>query len=214
MAIIRKIDELNMLSYENILDELYDYFREMEEITEEQVEERVDIAKNIYSLIAMFLFLVNGTETVYAVQDIDYYVEMLNRRYTDIIAERYPIDTYLQDYADFVTLEIVNATFNNMDDDYFLSQDRALDIAKTEGNTIVNYEDYRKAKEEGYTKKTWITQRDRKVRRLHQMQEGKTVGIDEYFVVGTDLMRFPHDLSMNPKPENVINCRCHIKYTK
>lgn len=211
MAILDK-DELNMplSDDEDIAEVLYQYFREMEEITDEQVEDRVDVAKKIYNLIAMFLFLVSGTEYTNGVQDIDYYVTMLQRRFKDIIGFS---DSYTESYVNFITLEIVNTTFENLDTEYYLSTDRALDIAETEANTIMNYSDYQDAINNGFTKKQWLTEKDNRVRKSHRLVEDKIIGINDYFKVGGDMMLFPHDLSMNPKAQNVINCRCHIKYS-
>ncbi len=210
MAILNK-DELNMpLSDDEITEELYQYFREMNEITDEQVGDRVDIAKEIYNLIAMFLFLVSGTAYTNGVQDIDYYVTMLQRRFRDIIDFS---DSYTERYVNFITLEIVNTTFENLETEYYLSQDRALDIAETEANTIMNYSDYQNAINNGFTKKQWLAEKDNRVRKSHKLVDNKVVGINDYFKVGGDMMLFPHDLSMNPKAQNVIGCRCHIKYT-
>ncbi len=207
MAILNK-DELNMpLSDDEITEELYQYFREMNEITDEQVGDRVDIAKEIYNLIAMFLFLVSGTAYTNGVQDIDYYVTMLQRRFRDIIDFS---DSYTERYVNFITLEIVNTTFENLETEYYLSQDRALDIAETEANTIMNYSDYQNAINNGFTKKQWLAEKDNRVRKSHKLVDNKVVGINDYFKVGGDMMLFPHDLSMNPKAQNVIGCRCHI----
>lgn len=209
MAILDK-DELNMpLSDDDITEELYQYFREMNKITDEQVEDRVDIAKKVYNLIAMFLFLVSGTAYTNGMQDIDYYVTMLQRRFKDVIGFS---DGYTDNYVNFIAHEIVNTTFENLETEYYLSQDRALDIAKTEANTIMNYSDYQEAINNGATKKLWLTEKDNKVRKTHKLVDNNIVGINDYFKVGGDMMRFPHDLSMNPKAQNVINCRCHIKY--
>lgn len=98
------------------------------------------------------------------------------------------------------------------DDSYWLSYRRAEDIAKSEANTFLNYTDYLDAKAEGKTKKTWLTMLDDKVRGTHSEIEGRTIGIDESFVVGNSLMKFPHDLSESPDPKEVINCRCAVEY--
>ena len=96
--------------------------------------------------------------------------------------------------------------------DYWLSYRRAEDIAKSEANTFLNYTDYLDAKESGKTKKTWLTMLDDKVRGTHTEVEGRTIDIDESFVVGNSLMKFPHDLSESPDPKEVINCRCSVEY--
>lgn len=96
--------------------------------------------------------------------------------------------------------------------DYWLSYDRAENIAKSEANTFLNYTDYTEAKERGATKKRWLTMLDDKVRQTHSEVEGQTIGIDELFTVGDSLMKFPHDLSESPNPTEVIGCRCAVEY--
>lgn len=96
--------------------------------------------------------------------------------------------------------------------DYWLSLQRAVNIAQSESNTFLNYSEYVEAKERGYTQKTWLTMLDDKVRDSHEEVEGQTVGIDEAFIVGSSRMRFPHDWEMDPDPKEVINCRCAVEY--
>ena len=100
------------------------------------------------------------------------------------------------------------------DENFWLSLRRAEDIAKSEANTFLNYTDYVDAKSEGYTKKTWLTMLDDKVRNTHEEVEGQTIGIDETFQVGDSIMRFPHDLEYSPDPKEIINCRCAVQYSK
>lgn len=104
--------------------------------------------------------------------------------------------------------------FQNDEDksDYWLSLDRATNIAQSEANTFLNYSDYVDAKDRGYTQKTWLTMLDDRVRDSHEEIEGQTVGIDETFKVGTSEMRFPHDWTLSPDPKEVINCRCAVDY--
>ena len=97
-------------------------------------------------------------------------------------------------------------------EEYWLSIHRAENIAQNESNTFMNYSDFLDAKERGYTKKTWLTMLDDKVRDTHEDVEGQTVGIDEFFHVGGSEMRFPHDWEQSPDPKEVINCRCAVDY--
>ena len=96
--------------------------------------------------------------------------------------------------------------------DYWLSLDRAKNIANSEANTFLNYTDYVDAKSQGYKYKTWHTMSDPKVRETHAEIEGRTIGIDELFQVGDSLMKFPHDWESAPNPAEVINCRCSVEY--
>lgn len=100
----------------------------------------------------------------------------------------------------------------NAKSDYWLSYERASNIANSETNTFLNYTDFVEAKERGYTHKSWLTMLDNKVRDTHEEVEGQTIGIDEPFHVGNSEMRFPHDLALSPDPKEVINCRCAVEY--
>ena len=129
--------------------------------------------------------------------------------------------SYLPEESSTTPLQQKNVGGSSQDDDdedgnggYWLSYDRAEDIAKSEANTFLNYTDYVDAKELGYTKKRWLTMLDDKVRHTHSEVEGQTIGIDESFMVGDSLMRFPHDLSSSPNPKEVIGCRCAVEYLK
>lgn len=62
------------------------------------------------------------------------------------------------------------------------------------------------------THKTWVTREDERVRDTHWYIDGLTVGIDEYFYT------LDGDRAMRPygfeKPENSINCRCYLRYSR
>ena len=96
--------------------------------------------------------------------------------------------------------------------DNWTSQERAMLISENEANAFNNYIEYRKAKAEGKTLKTWITELDDKVRLTHTIAEGQTVDIDGLFLIGDSLMRFPKDVEYDPEPSEVINCRCSCIY--
>jgi len=96
--------------------------------------------------------------------------------------------------------------------DYWLSRERARLIAENEANAFENYREYREAKAQGKTKKTWITELDDKVRLTHELAEGQTVDIDGLFLVGGYEMRFPKDTEYDPDPSETVNCRCSCEY--
>lgn len=65
---------------------------------------------------------------------------------------------------------------------------------------------------EGATHKTWITQRDDKVRDTHWYLDGLTVKIDEYFyTLNGDSALHPMGFGI---PEEDINCRCYLNYSR
>ena len=61
---------------------------------------------------------------------------------------------------------------------------------------------------QGYKKKMWVCQLLPTSRDSHVLANGQTVGIDEYFSVGSDLLQFPGDPTGSA--EEVINCLCVI----
>ena len=57
-------------------------------------------------------------------------------------------------------------------------------------------------------RKCWITQRDEKVRRAHQLVERQEVGLYEPFVVSDEKMEYPGD--PDASFENILLCRCYM----
>ena len=57
--------------------------------------------------------------------------------------------------------------------------------------------------------KTWITERDSKVRPAHRQADGQTVLWKEYFTVGGEKLFRPKD--PNGSAKNIINCRCWLQ---
>jgi len=96
---------------------------------------------------------------------------------------------------------------------YWLSINRAMNIAYNEANTFFNYTDYVEAKNRGYKFKTWRTMNDPKVRETHAELDGHTIDIDKAFTVGTSNMLFPHDWMTDSDPKEIINCRCSVDYS-
>jgi HK97 family phage portal protein len=83
---------------------------------------------------------------------------------------------------------------------------RALTIARTEVFGAINYGRSITLKRSGYARKRWITAMDERVRPQHMVMHGRTVGVDENWIVDGKELRFPGD----PKGPAylVINCRC------
>ena len=95
---------------------------------------------------------------------------------------------------------------------YWTSRERAVMISENEANAFDNYIEYRKAIEQGKTKKTWLTENDDRVRFSHTLVEGQTVDIDGLFFVGGSKMRFPMDTLYDADANEIINCRCACVY--
>lgn len=75
-------------------------------------------------------------------------------------------------------------------------------IALAEGGNIAA-----KALEVAYTK-TWCTSGNTNVRDTHAAVDGETVDEDDYFIVGSSMLLYPHDQSMGADAGEIINCAC------
>lgn len=93
---------------------------------------------------------------------------------------------------------------------WYVSKDRARFDAENEANSVFNREDFRKAKAYGKKNKRWITMKDSRVRRSHNEVDEAVVGINDYFVVNGNNMRYAHD-PLAPASE-IVNCRCITEY--
>lgn len=218
-----KIDELNINPRSRPYDE---YFGSME-LTEKQKRQRMGFAQKtedmLLFLFALFLVYVqyeHGTDYEYVIgSGLKAYSEVIKESVeefysdTDLTeSERKEINEYLEEYArEFVTTN-VETTNKHINDSYYFSEDRAIFIAENEANTVLNYLDYDKAVKTGKTRKTWIDVRDNRERETHLKVGGKTIGISDAFLVGNSLMMFPKDTSLGATPEEIVNCRCTIKY--
>lgn len=115
-------------------------------------------------------------------------------------------EEYLEQRAIQFAEEVTKSTYKGLQSGKSpFTADRAVNAAKSESNVINNYRDYSQNK--GKTKKTWVTMLDDRVRDSHVVMEGKTIGIDDIFIVGTSKLRFPCDTMYDPDPSEIINCR-------
>lgn len=92
---------------------------------------------------------------------------------------------------------------------------RADTIARTEIHQAALYASQRNtrriAMEVGVdVKKRWIPVVDERTRINHSVMAGKTVNMDEFFIVGGERMQRPGD--PNGSAGNTINCRCVLGY--
>lgn len=186
------------------------YFGEME-LTEEQKEERIKASKRIEDMM-LFLFSLLSVMKEYSYENLEFVVSQVKNQYSDILSVSMEMDEYLNGYVNDFSEQIVETTQNHMDDEWYLSDDRAMFVAENEANTTFNYLEYKKAIESGKKKKRWITMRDRHVRHTHQLVEGKTIGINDVFLVGDSEMFYPKDATFGASAREIVNCRCSIKY--
>lgn len=222
-----RVDELNYYSKDSSFIDIEQYFDEME-LTDKQKEDRKELAYNVKDAVLFLLALmsfITENETI----TFSFILEQFKNRFRQEVARSVEIDDYLESYISDITTSIVSTCFMHLDafqestkliesdenavgGNFFNSEERAILIGENESNSVLNYYDYQKAIETGYTRKKWLTMRDRKVRKTHVEVDAKSIPIKDYFLVGNSLMLFPHD--PNGEPEEIVNCRCSIKYLK
>lgn len=98
-------------------------------------------------------------------------------------------------------------------------QVRAERIARTEGLTALRWGGLLQAERAGATHKTWRSAQDNRVRDWHWQADGQMVPIREPFQVPNrhgdiELMMVPGDYSLGAGPDNVVNCRCGVAYSR
>lgn len=194
------------------------------ELPEAEKKKREQIARDLEEVFIILFLVIAADYELDRLEDKEYYIDFLGRYYEET-ARKYLeekevlfivlVAALLEDIVE-TTLEHIQEgdTQDLSDNEYFLSNDRALDLAENGANIIADYGDFENAVENGYTKKQWHTMRDSKVRDTHVLMEGKTIPINDYFDVNGSKMRYPHDLSMNPDISEVSNCRCVCHYIK
>ena len=194
-------------------------------LTETEKNRREKIASDFEEVFIILFLLIAADYELDQLESEEYYTDTLERYY-EATAEKYLDDTeeYLS-LAEPLLEDIVKTTLKHVSDghtddeedrqdNYYLSNDRALELAENGANMIADYGDYEEAVKDGYTKKQWHTMEDDKVRDTHIPMDGKVIGINEYFNVNGSKMRYPHDLSMNPDIAEISNCRCVCTYIK
>lgn len=206
----REFDELNAPEKYNRSIPFDIYFGEME-LTEEQKEKRIAVAEELDELM-LFLLALIAIMVENDSLDKNYILIQVNQRYLHIVSKYVDVDEYVEDYIKRFSNTFVKTTFESIDDLWYLSSDRATFIAENESETTWNYEEYKRAIKSGKTKKQWDDIRDNKERKTHREVGGKVIPIEDAFVVGNSLMRYPKDDSLGADAKEIINCRCTIKY--
>lgn len=184
------------------------YFGEMD-LSEDEKKKRIELAKKI-EIVFLYYFTLLDDE-----KEIDY-ENMIYEKIVELANEytgQKQTSAYVDKYARNLATMIIVATAANIDDEYYTSNDRAKFIAENEANNIGNYDLQIQAVKNGKNFKTWITQKDNKVRHTHIDVDGNTIGIFEEFTVGNSKMMFPKDTSLNADDKEIVNCRCVVHYS-
>lgn len=202
----REIDELNELGSQII--DYEEYFGEME-ITKEEKEKRIELAKQ-FEILFLFFLLAYSKQ-----QKIDY-ESMIYEKYILIALEflkQDKVPAYVDDYAKRLSDDVVRTTREHDGEEFYTSTERGMLISANEANTLGNYNQQAQAIKARMKYKTWLTEKDNKVRHTHREVDNVTIGIFESFQVGDSLMMFPKDTSLGASMEEIAGCRCVAKYS-
>lgn len=186
------------------------YFGEME-LTDEEIQRRIELAKRFED---EFLFVLALLFTMQQQNNInwDRARQEYEDRYIRALSGYVVITPYIQNYVRSMSYNIMESTKNHQDNIYYYSADRATFMSENESNFARSYQVNEDAIGSGATRKKWITMRDKKVRETHREVDGQIKSINDLFVVGGALMSYPRDYSLGASAEEVVSCRCSIKY--
>ena len=200
----RNIDELNLITYE-------DYFSKMP-ISKKQKADRVKAAQEFEDIFLYFITML-GLENDYGTEQKS--VKDFIAQYAEAVKKYNSNDNFIALYVALIASEVAEATLRHIDEKYYTSLSRAQILAANEANSVLNQTDFDNAIASGYKRKQWLTEMDDKVRPTHIELEGKTIPINDLFVVGSAIMRFPHDYEMaSGHPEELASCRCAVAYLR
>lgn len=206
---MREIDELNTLSEDEILD-IEAYFDEME-LSEEGKKERKKFAKDMKDVM-LFLFTLFLLMKEKSYMNKQLIISQLQSRYSKLVLEYIKIDKYIEEHIQEFSEETVDTTIRHIDEKFYLSEERGVLISVNEANSTLNYKDFANAIAEGKTEKQWLTEKDQRVRKTHKRLDSMIIPIEDTFVVGNMLMRFPHDTFYGIDYKELSNCRCTVRY--
>lgn len=221
---LNTFDSLNNLTSDE--DELSkkkirEYFEEMD-LDDEEIEKRIGFATDLDIVFRNLFLLMVGADALDTIeQQAQSFKDYAYNGYADaMIKNDYSDDEekqgygYIEQYAKQRCSEIVDTAILRRADAYYLSGEHATDIACNETNAVANYHMEQLAIAQGYTMKTWVTMRDRKVRHTHELADGKTISIFKPFTIGNYQMMFPCDSSLGATQKEIANCRCIVEYSK
>lgn len=210
---VQKFDELNILSTKTSKNRSIpyeQYFGEMG-LDDVETERRIALAREFEAIfIGLFLLIENAKDIPWQSLEQSLYEDYLDT------AKKYlgmkNTSEYIDDMARNVAYNVLNATKNHLDDEWYTSYDRAVYDAENESNSVAEYGVFTNAVKSGKTQKTWVTMRDKRVRHTHIDTDGITIGIHDLFTVGNSQMLFPRDSTYDAESKEIINCRCWCEY--
>jgi hypothetical protein len=90
-----------------------------------------------------------------------------------------------------------------------MTQARAAQLAKARVNYLSNFGSHEGAKQAGARTKTWRVW-DPNPRPTHAAADGQTVGLREFFTIGSHQGRWPHDYLLGV--DEIAGCTCRLQF--
>lgn len=212
MPTVFDYDEINKIQTRQRAIPYAVYFGDMD-LSEETVEELKEHANIIEYVMQFFIAMVllGGVDELNKA-DLKY---QLADTYRSEISSFMEVDAKVSRYIDTFADRIVENTYKNINDLWYLSDDRAKFIGENESLTLYNYTSHQQAIADGYKRKEWVAFIDNKTRETHAEINGTIIPIEDFFIVGDALMQYPKDIeNAIDNPEETVNCRCKIRYLK
>lgn len=208
-----ELNELNQILQQRHSEQnefKYDEYFGIMDISEEEKKKRIKLAEQ-FEILFLFFFL------KYLEDKSSDYTKMIYKKYEEIALEFLDMKktpSYVQKHAKDLADEIVKVTKEHDGEDFYTSRNRGMLISANEANAIGNYSQHLKAIKNGKRYKTWITEKDSRVRHTHKAVDEKKIEIFEPFQVGDSLMMFPKDMeTYGAELKEIAGCRCVIKYS-
>lgn len=205
-----RFDELNTLVQNKRSMPFEQYFGEMN-LTEEEKSKRIQMAEELeenFIVTMTLLFTMAQANKI----DYEFIRKQIEDSYLETLRKYASVDRHLETYVKSFSYDVIDSTKKHKNEPYYYSLDRARFMAENEVNTAINHARYIEAVNGGKTMKRWESIIDEATRKDHREINGKYISIGQAFHVGDSWMLFPKDMSMNPNPNQVINCRCSIIY--
>lgn len=214
MLSARTFDEVNNMTGFKRSEDFKKFFGSMD-LSEPEKKKRIELAEkfegNLLPVLAL-LFILQG----YHDKDRmpwNQVEESFDKAYRDTLSGVMEIDDETDEHIKEFASDAVESTESHFEDPYYYSADRSRFMAENESATSWEHDDFKTALKAGKKYKTWKTKLDNRVRDSHVLMEGETKKINEVFLVGDSLMRFPRDASLGASPDEIVNCRCTMKYS-
>lgn len=231
---VNDIDELNILRLINgdTYQRYKKFFSEMD-ISDDRVENRIVLATafdtRMLTLLSLALVLWESGQYDRAIMRVRF-----RAAYLGAVEEAGRLDEFAEERAIVFADEVEKTTYDGLREETLVgtipgggitpktiggdstpvtSIERVEKISETETAIIENRHEMVGAIEAGKTRKTWVTKRDKRVRKTHKEVDGKTLPIDQPFILSGTEMQYPGDTTNDPPAEEIVGCRCALHFS-